>query len=60
MRQEPYIDMDVHGLTADQAIGRIEAQIKKQMSAPIESVLFMDTIAATVFKRPSTESWGMG
>lgn len=29
MRQEPYIDMDVHGLTADQAVERIEAQIRK-------------------------------
>ena len=29
MRQEPYIDMDVHGMTADQAIEKIEAQIRK-------------------------------
>lgn len=29
MKQEPYIDMDVHGLTVDQAIERIEAQVKK-------------------------------
>lgn len=29
MKQEPYIDMDVHGLTADQAVERIEAQIRK-------------------------------
>lgn len=29
MKQEPYIDMDVHGLTAEQAIEKIETQIKK-------------------------------
>lgn len=29
MKQEPYIDMDVHGLTVDQAIDRIETQVKK-------------------------------
>lgn len=29
MKQPPYIDMDVHGLTVDQAIARIEAQINK-------------------------------
>lgn len=29
MKQEPYIDIDVHGMTADQAIEKIEALIKK-------------------------------
>ena len=29
MLQMPFIEMDVHGLTVDQAIERIEAQIKK-------------------------------
>lgn len=29
MRQQPIIEMDVHGLLADEAIRRIEAQIKK-------------------------------
>ena len=29
MRQEPYIDIDVHGMTAEQAIDRIEALIKQ-------------------------------
>lgn len=33
MKQEPYIDMDVHGLTVDQAIERIEAQVKKANSS---------------------------
>lgn len=32
MKQEPYIDMDVHGLTADQAVEKIEEQIKKANS----------------------------
>lgn len=29
MRQVPFIDIDVHGLTVDQAIARIEDAIKK-------------------------------
>ena len=29
MLQMPFIEIDVHGLTVDQAIERIEAQIKK-------------------------------
>ena len=29
MKQEPFIDIDVHGMTADQAIEKIEALIKK-------------------------------
>lgn len=29
MGQEPYIDMDVHGLTTEQAIEKIEAQIQR-------------------------------
>ena len=29
MKQEPYIDVDVHGMTAEQAIERIELIIKK-------------------------------
>lgn len=29
MKQEPIIEMDVHGLLADQAIQRIEAAVKK-------------------------------
>lgn len=33
MRQQPFIDMDVHGMTADQAIGRIEEQLKKANSS---------------------------
>lgn len=33
MKQQPYIDMDVHGLTVDQAIERIEAQVKKANSS---------------------------
>lgn len=29
MRQTPYVDMDVHGMTVQQAIDRIEAQVNK-------------------------------
>ncbi|WP_432630174.1 Smr/MutS family protein [Brotaphodocola sp.] len=29
MRQEPYIDADLHGMTADQAIERITSLIKR-------------------------------
>lgn len=29
MRQEPYIEIDVHGLTAEQAIDKVEAQVKR-------------------------------
>jgi hypothetical protein len=29
MRQEPFIDIDVHGMTADQAIACIEEKIRK-------------------------------
>lgn len=29
MKQEPFIDIDVHGMTADQAIEKIEVLIKK-------------------------------
>ena len=29
MRQEPYIDIDVHGLTADQAIERIGTLVRR-------------------------------
>ena len=29
MRQEPYIDIDVHGLTADQAIERIGTLVQR-------------------------------
>lgn len=33
MKQEPYIDVDVHGMTAEQAIERIELVIKKANSS---------------------------
>lgn len=33
MKQEPYIDVDVHGMTAEQAIERIELIIKKANSS---------------------------
>lgn len=33
MRQTPIIEMDVHGLNVDQAIARIEEQIKKANSS---------------------------
>lgn len=29
MRQEPIIEMDVHGMTADQAVAAIEAKVNK-------------------------------
>lgn len=29
MRQEPYIDVDVHGMTSEQAIEKIDALIKR-------------------------------
>ncbi len=33
MRQEPYIDIDVHGMTSEQAIEKIESIIKKANSS---------------------------
>lgn len=33
MIQSPYIDIDVHGMTADQAIEKIESIIKKATSS---------------------------
>lgn len=33
MRQTPIIEMDVHGLTADQAVARIEDEIRKENSS---------------------------
>ena len=33
MRQEPYIDVDVHGMTSEQAIEKIELLIKKANSS---------------------------
>lgn len=33
MKQEPLIEMDVHGLTADQAIAQIEARVNKANSS---------------------------
>lgn len=33
MRQEPYIDIDVHGMTSDQAIEKIELLISKANSS---------------------------
>ena len=33
MRQEPYIDIDVHGMTAEQAVEKIESLIKKANSS---------------------------
>lgn len=33
MRQTPIIEMDVHGLTADQAVARIEDEIRKANSS---------------------------
>lgn len=33
MRQEPFIDLDVHGMTSDQAVARIEEAIRKANSS---------------------------
>ena len=33
MRQEPYIDVDVHGMTVDQAIEKINSLIKRANSS---------------------------
>lgn len=59
MRQEPYIAVDLHGMTSEQAIERINLLVKRANPSTYRIRIVMDLIEGILFRERFTENLDM-